>query len=311
MRAAVFSPRGFVAHHLMQHLKSIGIKVMPVDVDLEQPIGDGDTVAALKSADIIFNCSGRNGGAEWNERSSCDAFVSNTLMALNLMDGVYLYGNDPITVHVVSSCGYPASPFRLSEDQYLEGKPATPGQGYAKRNLFIAAQLYNQQCGTKHVCVCPPTLYGEQDRFEPGRSKVVADLIMKVIAAKHGSNTPQLHSTDARREFMYVKDFVKYLVPLVLKFNQWDYPLVNLAPGEELTIGELYQMICKVAGYPHCYSPLFDVKTDRSCKLLSSCQCESLIGNLELTHMSDALTDTIQWYLNKLELDNEISTGVA
>lgn len=323
-RVLVTGGNGFLGRHLCDVLSREGATAIvpyrgdpPGIVDL-RVIGDvqGMFSNMLRDGlDCVFHLAGYNGGLLFNERFPVRIFHDNTIMALNLFETARLFGINRI-VSVVASCAYPALQLSVEpgyedvedavhffqqrelcpEEQFLDGPPdvSVECHAYAKRNILLASQFYNQQYGTHYSCVCPTTLYGPGDSTHPARSKVVGGMVMRFLEAKQkglssvrcwGDGTP-------KRELMYVKDCAE----LLARSLDFEEDLVNLGSGMELTIRELAERVAQSVGYTGNIEWDTSRPNGQPRKLLSSERMTEYIGEYAFTPFEEALTETVKYY---------------
>ncbi|MGB0123685.1 MAG: GDP-L-fucose synthase [Silvibacterium sp.] len=161
-----------------------------------------------------------------------------------------------------SSCIYPRlCPQPIREEYLLTGPLEITNRAYALAKIagIEMCWAFNRQYGTKFVAVMPTNLYGPGENLDLGTSHVLAALLRKAIEAKAagerkiavwGSGTP-------RREFLYVADLAQACVFLMnlpdAQFNSLlrddEPPLLNIGTGEDLTIRDLAELICRTVGF--------------------------------------------------------------
>ena len=161
-----------------------------------------------------------------------------------------------------SSCIYPRlAPQPIREESLLTGPLELTNRPYAVAKIagVETCWAFNRQYGTKFLAAMPTNLYGPGDNFDLETSHVLAALIRKAVEAKiagmdeitvWGSGTP-------RREFMHSDDLARACVLLMnLPEGKFDSllrddepPLLNVGTGEDLTIRELAELICRVVGF--------------------------------------------------------------
>lgn len=219
--------------------------------------------------DYIFNVAGYNGGIGMNSAEPATIFYLNTVMGLNLLFGAAVTKAKKV-VSVVASCAYPALDAGANEgslafdfdlmdgvlyEEAFLGDFTAPHStvachGYAKRNLQLASKFFHDQYGLNAVCVCPTTLYGIGDSFEPERTKVLGAMIARFVKAQQekAESVTCWGSGSPLREFLYVEDAARLLVESMLKYEDNDVPL-NLGSGFEVSIKELAELVAAAVGY--------------------------------------------------------------
>ena len=198
-RILITGATGFLGRHLARVVPHDGpggcLAVGSQACDLTRP----EAVAALFQRegpfDYVFHCAGWNGGIQYNKAYPAAIFHRNTLMALNLLEACATHQAKKV-VSVVASCSYPAQEYPdadpegrgrrdreiMAEPDFLDGPPhdSVAGHAYAKRNLQLASSFYKTQYGLNAVCVCPATLFGPEDSFDPERTKVLGGMVKQL-----------------------------------------------------------------------------------------------------------------------------------
>ncbi|MEW6637421.1 MAG: GDP-L-fucose synthase, partial [Actinomycetota bacterium] len=151
-----------------------------------------------------------------------------------------------------SSCIYPRhAPQPMKEEHLLCGplEPTNEPYAIAKIAGIKLCQSYNRQHGTDFISAMPTNLYGPNDNFDLETSHVLPALIRKFHEAKEreepsvtvwGTGRP-------RREFLHVDDLADACLFLMRNYSG-DKP-VNVGVGEDLSIGELAELVRQVVGY--------------------------------------------------------------
>lgn len=265
--------------------------------------------------DYIFHLAGYNGGIKFNMEKPAGVFIANTLMAMNIITSAMFSGVQKI-VSTVTSCGYPFEEYFdedydvygwrptevMIENSYLNGPPheTVACHGYAKRNLQLASYYANKEYGLNAVCVCPTTVYGPGDNFDPDYSKVMGGLIYKFVKAKQeNSNSVTLWGTGAaQREFIYVEDAGKYIYLSLLKYNNSSMPL-NIGSGQEISIKELAEKVAKAVKYNGKIEWDTSKPDGQLRKCLDRTRQEQILGKIELTPLDEGIQKTVDWYMRE------------
>jgi GDP-L-fucose synthase len=137
------------------------------------------------------------------------------------------------------------------EEALLKGELEPTNEWYAIAKIagIKLCQAYRKQYGDDFISAMPTNLYGPGDNFDLTSSHVVPALIRKAHQAKvnglpeltvWGTGTP-------RREFLHVDDCADACVHLMKNYSGDGH--INVGLGEDVTILELTQLICKVVGF--------------------------------------------------------------
>ena len=143
----------------------------------------------------------------------------------------------------------------------------------------------------------PTNLYGPNDNFDLTSSHVLPALIRKFHDAKL-SRAPQVSvwgSGRPRREFLHVDDLASACVFLMENYDGEAH--INVGTGEDLSIGELAEMIRDVV-YPQAQI-VFDVSRPDGPprKLLDVSRLRDL-GWTPKLQLLDGIESTYRWFLD-------------
>jgi len=211
--------------------------------------------------EVVFLAAAKVGGIHANNTCPVDFLMSNLLIEANICRAAYASEVNRL-IFLGSSCIYPRDcPQPIKEEYLLTGPLEATNRPYALAKIagIEMCWSYNRQYGTKWLAAMPTNLYGPGDNYDLNNSHVLPALIRKMHEAKvsgaeevvlWGSGTP-------KREFLFVDDLASALVFLAAlddeRYNALvepsRCPLINVGPGEDLTIRELAETIAEVVGY--------------------------------------------------------------
>jgi len=159
----------------------------------------------------------------------------------------------------------------------------------------VSKQAYARQYGFNVISLMPTNLYGPGDNFDLNNSHVLPALIRKVDDAhNHRANKVTIWGTgNPRREFLHVDDLARAAVFLM---GAYDSPeIINIGTGEDLSIRELAEMVCRVIGFRGeiVYDSSRPDGTPR--KLLDVSRLKAL-GWKPSIALEDGIRQTWQWY---------------
>jgi len=149
-----------------------------------------------------------------------------------------------------SACVYAQSKQKNAEVTPLKEEdayPADPEPGYGWEKLW-AEQLCQYFCKDYKLetrVVRFHNVYGPLGTYDGGKEKAPAAISRKVALARDGAEIEIWGDGEQTRSFMYVDDCVEGLVRL-MRSNHRE-PL-NLGTDRLVTINELVDLVCKVAG---------------------------------------------------------------
>ncbi len=205
----------------------------------------------FEKPDYIFIAAAKVGGIVANNTYRADFIFQNLQIESNLIHGAHLAGVQRL-MFLGSSCIYPRDCPQPIKEKYLLTGPLEPtNEAYAIAKIagIKLCEAYNHQHGRQYISVMPTNLYGINDNYDLETSHVLPALIRKAHEAKmRGDKTLTVWGTGTpRREFLFADDLADACVFLMQK--DYSGPLLNVGTGEDITIRELAETVCKVVGF--------------------------------------------------------------
>jgi GDP-L-fucose synthase len=300
-RVWVAGHRGMVGSALVRRLKAEACSVLNVERKTLDLRSQSQVEAWLleNRPDAIFIAAATVGGILANSTQPADFIYDNLAIATNIIHGA-AKADVAKLMFLGAACLYPRlAPQPMSEDALLEGPPEPTNEWYtvAKIAGVKICQAYRKQHGCDFIVAVPANLYGPGDNFDPKAGHVVPGLMMRAREALM-SNSPELPiwgTGKALREFMYVDDCADALVFLMKTYS--DERMINVGTGQETSIAELAQRICRVVGYRGRL--VFDATKPDGMprKLLNSSRILQMGWESRIT-LEQGLQDTYRWFLD-------------
>jgi len=246
--------KGMVGPALVAELKRNGydnfIAVGKTECDLMKE-GQVNTLFNLIHPDYVFHLAARVGGIHANDVKSGEFIYQNLMIQCNVIEAARVHKVKKL-IFCGSACIYPKScPQPIKESYLLTGRLEKTNIGYALAKITgsVMCQLYRKQYGCNFITVMPTNLYGEGDNFHLTDSHVIPGLFNKFYNAKiKNEPTVEVWGTGiAKREFLYVGDFVKALIFLMNNYD--DGSIINVGSGVDITIKDLANLIKSISGY--------------------------------------------------------------
>lgn len=251
-RVWVAGHRGMVGGALGRRLADEACDLVTVDrgeVDLRDQEAV-DRWMGRTRPDAVFVAAGTVGGIEANRTRPAEFLYDNLAIAANVIHAAATHGVAKL-MYLGSSCVYPRLADQpVVEDSLLTGPFEATNEWYAVAKVagIKLCQAYRQQYGHDFIAVVPTNLYGPGDSFDLASGHVVSALMRKIDTAKANGDAVEVWGTGRpRREFMYVDDAADGLVFLMRRYS--DPQVINLAGGEDISIGELAKLIAEVVGF--------------------------------------------------------------
>lgn len=263
-RIFVAGHRGLVGSAIRRGLEQQGYANLLLKARAELDLTDARAVEEFFSAakpEYVFLAAAKVGGILANDTYPADFLRENLKIQTNVIESAYRTGTRRL-LFLGSTCIYPKlAPQPIREEYLLTGPLEPTNRAYALAKIagIEMCWAYNRQYGTRYLAAMPTNLYGPGDNFDLKTSHVLPALMRKAIEARAagaaemsvwGSGTP-------RREFLYSDDLAEACIFLMTldeaKFSalltREEPPLINIGTGEDLSIRELAELICRVVGF--------------------------------------------------------------
>lgn len=297
----------FVAGHdvminsaILRRLKQDGFTNVVTRTSSELDLTDQKVVFEFfmdEKPDYVFLSGVKVGGILANSKYPAEFIYDNLQGQTNVIHYAWKSGVKKL-LFLGSSCIYPKGCAQPMKEEYLLSgtlEPTSEPYAIAKIAGIKMCQSYNLQYGTDYISVVPADLYGPNDDFDPETSHVLPALIRKVHEAKM-SNKPEVivwGTGSPRREFLHVDDLADACVFLMDNYN--GSAMINVGSGEDLSIGELAQVISDIIGFKG--RVIFDEsKTDGAPRKLLDISKIKKLGWSPKINLKEGIRQTYQWY---------------
>jgi GDP-L-fucose synthase len=292
--------RGMVGSAVARRLASENVTLLTAtrtEVDLTRQ-AEVERFVKDSKPDAIVLAAAKVGGILANDTFPADFLYENLLIETAIFGAAHGNNVDRL-LFLGSSCIYPKlAPQPIEEDALLTGplEPTNEWYAIAKIAGIKLAQAFRKQYGRDYISAMPTNLYGPGDNFDLKSSHVMPALIRKAHEAKlSGAETITVWGTGTpRREFLHADDCADALVYLLKHYS--DAPHVNVGSGEDLSILELTQLVCRVVGYEgrivHDLS-----KPDGTPRKLMSADKLRAMGWSPSISLEAGVAETYRWFL--------------
>jgi GDP-L-fucose synthase len=253
-RIFVAGHRGMVGSAMVRRLEREGFSNILVRTRSELDLLDRAAVRRFfetERLDVVVDAAARVGGIIANSEKPVEFLLENLAIQNNVIEAAADFGVQKL-LFLGSSCIYPKlAPQPIHEDSLLTGplEPTNDAYAIAKIAGIKLCQAYAKQYGKAFLSAMPTNLYGPRDNFDLHSSHVLPALIRKAHEAKlagsseivvWGSGTP-------RREFLHADDLADACLFLLRHHESSE--IVNIGCGEDLTIRELAETVCRMVGF--------------------------------------------------------------
>lgn len=310
---AVTGGAGLIGSFLVDQLVALGARVVVVDDfskglranlaavadrievregNLETP---GFATAALAGCDTVFHLASRAFGVGYSSAHHLHLMEHNELITNNLFAA--MRRTTPRRVQVVSSsCIYPDDgPDTVPELDLFTSEPehANWGYGWAKRFLEQKAIIFQRQTGIPVSIVRPFNIFAERYNWVGNASQAIPMLVKRVL---DGENPVVIWgSGNQRRNYLHASDCARAMIRVLL--SGCTDP-VNIGTEETVTMRELVQRICSVAGRRPCLQVDKTKPEGRFVKSADATRLRSIMGGepVMTVTLDEGLKRMMDWH---------------
>jgi GDP-L-fucose synthase len=304
-RIFVAGHRGMVGSALVRSLTSAGYRNIITrtksQLDLTDQVGV-NMFFEKESIDVVLLAAAKVGGILANSTLPASFIYENLTIETNVIHAACRWNVGKL-VFFGSSCIYPkACPQPIKEEYLLTSalEPTNEAYAIAKIAGLKLCEAYNRQYGCKFISLMPTNLYGPNDNYDLKSSHVLPALIRKAHEAKlNGESTLTVWGSGTpRREFLHVDDLAGAAV-FLMESGRTD-GVFNVGVGEDLSIHELAETVCRVVGFQG--QLVFDSsKPDGTMRKLLDVSKLAEMGWVATTGLEQGIRATYQDFLQRYE----------
>jgi GDP-L-fucose synthase len=249
--------------------------------------------------DVTILAAAKVGGIKANNDYPVEFLLENLRIQNNVIRSAYETGVRKL-LFFGSSCIYPKlAPQPIPESALLTGplEPTNEMYAIAKIAGIKLCQAYTREYSASFISVMPTNLYGPNDNFDLQTSHVLAALVRKAHDAKmrDEKRLTVWGTGEPRREFLHVDDLA---TACLLVLEKWDSPeIINVGCGEDVTVGELAELICDVVGFDG--ELVWDkTKPDGTPRKLLDVTKIRALGWQPTIALREGIAQTYEWFLS-------------
>jgi GDP-L-fucose synthase len=246
--------------------------------------------------DRIYHLAAYTQAGDWCLKHPGEQWLVNQLINTNVLSWWFESHRETKLIAIGTSCSYAPSS-DLDESKYMDGEPIESLYTYAmtKRMLLQGLRSLNAQYFMKFLYVVPSTLYGVGYHQDGRQMHFIFDLIRKILRGRDlGEKVTLWGDGFQRREIVHVSDFLLNLESL-LKLDKSD--IYNLGSGQDFTIREFAEMICKLVGYDSSKIEFDESRyVGARSKMLNVSKAQKEIENFANRSLHFGLKEVVGWF---------------
>lgn len=320
-KVLILGASGFLAGHLEHRLRAEGHFVVSVARKLppfrKSAADEYNFLDLTNTADFhhhffrhhfdeCYQLAGEVGGLGWIGVSDhdTDILVNSLKINLHTLEAIAKTGNCGKIFFASSQCVYPDNRFEV--DPFAAERIAPPPASwketdavfennfaFAKEKLYAEA-LYGAYARDLGIDVRIGRLgntYGPWCTWDGARAKAPAAICRKVAQCSYGGVVELWGDGQASRSFTYVDDVVEGILRLMASDYQGP---VNIAHPDTVTIAELFETVCSVAGKVLAWKPSAGPEGVRH-RGSDNQLCKKVLGWEPATSLWEGLRQTYPW----------------
>ncbi len=303
-RIAVTGGSGFLGHHLLGRLATVGARDIVAPGRAEYDLRHGDEIKRFYDEikpEVVIHLAATVGGIGANREHPAEFFYDNLMMGTQLLHEGWRAGIQKF-VAMGTICAYPKNtPIPFREEDLWSGYPEETNAPYglAKKMLLVQSDSYRREYGFNSIFLMPVNLYGPGDNFDPNSSHVIPAIIKKCVDAVETGAEEIVAWGDGSptREFLFVEDAAEAIASATERYDRSDP--VNLGSGFEISIRELTEKIAELAGFNGRIRWDTSQPNGQPRRRLDTSRAEELFGFRAHTEFDDGLRRTVDWYLSE------------
>ena len=322
-RILVTGAGGFIGHHLVNRLKDEGYWVRGVDIkepEFEPTAADEfrlldlrswhNTLEATSHINQVYNLAADMGGIGYITAKLADIARNNILINANMLEAARVNG---VKRYLFSSsacvyAGYKQNVTDLTPLREEDAYPADPEPGYGWEKLFTEqlCKYYLHDYGMETRTVRFHNVYGPLGTYDGGKEKAPAAICRKVALAANNGSIDVWGDGRATRSFMFVPDCVEGLLRLMA--SDYREPL-NLGTEEMVSVDELVDMVCDVAGKRLVKNHELDRPQGVRGRNSDNSRLRKVLGWEPTTPLRKGLAVTYEWIEDELRKTGQLEQG--
>lgn len=271
-----------------------------------------NTLQATTSINQVFNLAADMGGIGYITAKLADIARNNILINAHMLEAArtngvkrYLFSSSAC---VYAQCKQDVADLKPLKEE--DAHPADPEPGYGWEKLFTEqlCKYYVKDFGMETRIVRFHNVYGPLGTYEGGKEKAPAAICRKVASIDDGGEIDIWGDGLQTRSFMFIPDCVEGLMRLMASNHR--EPL-NLGTEEMVSVDELVDMICAIAGKRLRKRHELDRPQGVRGRNSDNLRLRTVLGWEPKTPLRDGLKITYRWIEDELHKSGRLEPALA
>jgi len=246
----------------------------------------------------VLHLAGHVRGLAANMGDQLQGLMVNARIALNVLEASTSYPPERLVVAgSTAAYGHPYRTIPIQEDDLFTGDvhPGEYGYAWGQRTLIAGTEILRREHGVTTSVALLSNLFGPGDRFHGTAAHAVPALIARCsFAVDNGDDEIAVWGQPSTtRDFLYVDAAARAMVALL------DSPeppsLVNVASGEERTMGDVVESITRASGFTGRVTWDDSMPVGIPRRAVDTSRLDSLVTDAP-TGFDEGIQRTVAWY---------------
>lgn len=255
--------------------------------------------------DYVIHLAANVGGLYKNMNQKVDMFEKNMQINMNVLKCCHLYKVKKL-VSCLSTCIFPdATTYPIDETMLHQGAPhsSNDAYAYAKRMIEVQSKAYQEQYGSKFVCVIPTNIYGPYDNFSLEDGHVIPSLIHKCYLAKEkGEKFVIRGSGKPLRQFIYSQDLAKLMIWTLENYHHKESIILSVPEKDEVSIANVGKLIAKEFEYEKNIEFDTNFSDGQFKKTANNSKLMELLKDFSFTSLEEGVKESVKWFKDNINI---------
>lgn len=294
---------GMLGRNILSHPESVKYKwLTPKRSELDLlNFSDVNNFIKKEKPEFIIHAAGKVGGINSHLNNQFNFFYENLEIGKNV---IIAAKNNEVKklINISSGSVYPDfGKKELFENDILTGSLNKNTEGYSLAKISILKLCHfisSEHKNFNYKSIIASNLFGFWDKFN-NNGHMIPSLIYRIHHAKKNNEIVEIWGDGkAKRQFLFAKDFSKFIFLAISNFNKMD-SLVNVGFHKDYSVKDYNLMVAKVVGFNGKFKHDLSKPVGNIRKFLNTSK-QNLLNYKPDYSMEEAIQETYNHFLKNL-----------